>query len=460
MTLTSTKSPSRLALALLAFLAFAALTGSALAASITGTVVNKTTNKAAAGDDVVLIRLAQGMQESTRAKTDKKGHFSLDVPDSDTMHLVRVTHDKANYFQPVPPGTNNLDFEVFTAAAKVEGVTGEADVLKIQSDPGGANLTVTEMFFLKNESNPPKTQFSDRPFEFDLPAGSVVQASLALAPGGMPVRTAPVPLGNDHYTFIFPIRPGETRFQVSYTVPYKGSFTFTPHPSLPTDTVAIVLPKSMKFQPAAGSPYQAVTEETTAQAYAARNVTASQPLGFTLSGVGELPRDSDAAQGQGQGQGQSQGQDQAQAGADNGPLPGTGVSPARPGGGIGAPIDPEGVNDPWAKYKWWILGGLGLLLAAGAGFMLKQPVPGGESAVVAAPRPTAAGTGPTPAPQPAPTEPSGMLATLRDELFALETERLQGRITESEYQDQKAALEVVLRRSLARTQGSGAASNT
>jgi 5-hydroxyisourate hydrolase-like protein (transthyretin family) len=450
MNLHSTKSPSRLALALLAL---AVLTGSALAAGpITGTVINKTTNKPAAGDDVVLIRLAQGMQESTHAKTDRNGHFTLDVPDSDTMHLVRVNHDKANYFQPVPPGTTHLDFEVFTAAAKVDGVAGEADVLKIQSDPGGNNLTVTEMFFLKNESNPPKTQFSDRPFEFDLPAGAVVQASLALAPGGMPVRTAPVPLGNDHYTFIFPIRPGETRFQVSYTVPYKGSFTFTPHPSLPTDTVAIVLPKSMKFQPAAGSPYQAVTEETTAQAYAARGVTANEPLGFTLSGTGELPRDSDTAQGQAPANGG--GAEGAPQNPDAGAAPvGSGVSEARPGGGIGVPIDPQGINDPWAKYKWWIIGGLGLLLAAGAGFMLKQPVPAAAgaasgNAVVPAPRPTPAGPAPTP------NEPSGMLATLRDELFALETDRLQGRISEAEYLEQKAALEVVLRRSLARTQSS------
>jgi hypothetical protein len=392
------------------------------------------------------------MQESTHAKTDKKGHFSLDVPDSDTMHLVRVTHDKANYFQPVPPGTTHLDFEVYTAAAKVEGLTGEADVLKIQSDPGGNNLTVTEMFFLKNDSNPPKTQFSTHPFDFDLPAGAVVQASLALAPGGMPVRTAPVPLGNDHYTFIFPIRPGETRFQVSYTVPYKGSFTFTPHPSLPTDTVAIVLPKSMRFQPAAGSPYQAVTEETTAQAYAARGVTATEPLGFTLSGTGELPRDSDTAQGQAPANGG--GAEGAPQNPDAGSAPtGSGLSEARPGGGIGVPIDPHGINDPWAKYKWWIIGGLGLLLAAGAGFMLKQPVPtaaGAAAGIVPAPKPTPG----SPAPQPTPNEPSGLLATLRDELFALETDRLQGRISEAEYLEQKGALEVVLRRSLSRTQSS------
>ncbi len=132
----------------------------------------------------------------------------------------------------------------------------------------------------------------------------------------------------------------------------------------------------MKFQPAAGSPYQPVTEETTAQAYAARGVTASEPLGFTLSGTGELPRDSDAAQGQSSAQGQRRRRRDSPAERRRRHRPaGSGLSAARPGGGIGVPIDPQGINDPWAKYKWWIIGGLGLLLAAGAGFMLKQPVP-------------------------------------------------------------------------------------
>ena len=97
----------RLGLCLLAFnsLPFIAAaqpaSAGAASATIKGTVTNKTTNKPAAGDDVVLIRLSQGMQESTRSKTDAKGRFSLDVPDPGGVHLVRVTHDKANYFQPV-----------------------------------------------------------------------------------------------------------------------------------------------------------------------------------------------------------------------------------------------------------------------------------------------------------------------------------------------------------------------
>ena len=104
------------------------LTAIASAETITGTVTNKTNNKPAAGDDVVLIRLAQGMQEASRTKSDRRGHFSLDVPDAG-VHLVRVTHDKANYFRPAPPGTQSVDIDVFNAAAKVEGVTGEASVI-------------------------------------------------------------------------------------------------------------------------------------------------------------------------------------------------------------------------------------------------------------------------------------------------------------------------------------------
>ena len=43
-----------------------------------------------------------------------------------------------------------------------------------------------------------------------------------------------------------------------------------------------------------------------------------------------------------------------------------------------------------------------------------------------------------------------VLAAMKEELFALETDRLQGRLSEGEYSEQKAALEVVLRRALQR----------
>jgi hypothetical protein len=425
--------------------------GFALGDSITGVVTNKTTNKLSAGDDVVLIRLAQGMQEAARTKTDAKGRFTLDVPANDTgMHLVRVTHDKANYFRPAPPGTQSVEVEVFNAAAKVKGVSSEADVMRIQTDESGKSLHVVENFFVKNESSPPLTQFSDRPFEFYLPDGAVVEGSAALAPGGMPVQASPVPLGEpNHYAFIFPIRPGETRFQITYKLPYSGSLKFAPRVMMPTDTVAIMMPKSMTFKAGPSASYAPVTEETTAQTYVARSVQPSEPLDFTVSGTGQMPRDTGASATAGEGSAATS--DAAAPAGAAGAAAGA-ASDTRPGGGLGTPLDPEGTNDPWAKYKWWILGGLGLAMAVGAGIMLKNGPAQAAAAGVGS-----VGMGPIVA-APVVTGPDSLLAAMKEELFTLETDRLQGRLSESEYVEQKAALEVVLRRALARGEGAGSTS--
>ncbi|GGA58940.1 hypothetical protein GCM10011507_07890 [Edaphobacter acidisoli] len=408
----------------------AALSTFAFADSITGTVTNKTTNKPAAGDDVVLIRLSQGMQETTRTKTDSHGRFSLDVPDAQGIHLVRVTHDKATYFRPAPPGTQSVEIDVYDAAAKVEGVASEADVMRIQTDESGKSLNIVENFFVKNDSNPPRTQFSDRSFEFYLPDGAVVEGSAALAPGSMPVKASPIPVPGEpnHYAFIFPLRPGETRFQVTYRIPYSGSFKFSPRVMMPTDTLAIMMPKSMSFSAGASAPYAAVTEETTAQTYVARSVVPSQTLDFTVGGSGQLPRDDEQAASAGN----------AQSSGDN-----SAAADTRPGGGLGNPIDPQGKDDPWAKYKWWILGLLGLTMAVGAGVMLKN-----------GPQPIAAGGAVAGAGQ------DTLLAAMKEELFSLETDRLQGRLSDAEYIEQKNALETVLKRALSRSERPAEASNT
>ena len=55
--------------------------------------------------------------------------------------------------------------------------------------------------------------------------------------------------------------------------------------------------------------------------------------------------------------------------------------------------------------------------------------------------------------------PDSLLAAIKEELFALETDKLQGRLSESEYLEQKAALEVVLRRALLRGERAADASN-
>src|SRR5689334_18587933 len=82
-------------LVLVFFLASASTFSSA--SDISGSVVNKTTNKPAVGDDVILLSLSSGMQETARTKTDSQGRFHLAVPDEGVQHLVRVVHDGVNY---------------------------------------------------------------------------------------------------------------------------------------------------------------------------------------------------------------------------------------------------------------------------------------------------------------------------------------------------------------------------
>lgn len=411
------------------------LTLAAQAAPVTGVVTNRTNNKPSAGDKVTLLQLAQGMQELAHASTDSKGRFSIDVP-NDGLHLLRVTHEGANYFKPIQPGTQSVDIDVYSAAAKVAGVTLDADVMRIESEAGGG-IRVVEHFFVKNSSEPPMTLFSEHPFELYLPAGAVVEGSAAKSPGGMAVQSGLVPESEpNRFTILFPIRPGESEFQVSYKLPYNGSFDFQPRPVTATDNLVVMLPKSMTFKPGNGTPYSPVTEELGAQTYVARSAEPSQPLGFTVSGTGQLPRDN-AAPGAG-----PAGDQPASTGGD----PNTDT---RPGGGLGVPVDKDAVRDPWTKYRWWILGGFGLLLAAAAGFLLTGPQGARQRAVPAGGTDSLAGGLP-------PTgTPAAVLQTLRDEMFAVETDRLEGRLNPEQYLELKSAYDIVLKRALSRNTAPG-----
>ncbi len=440
----------------------AALPLSLAAATISGTVTDRTTNKPAGGDTAVLLDLQQGMQESARTTVDKQGHYSFNVADTSGMHLVQIEHQKASYYGPVPPNTTTVNIDVYDVAPSVEGVHTYADVSRIETNQQG--LSVTESWFIRNESKPPRTQFGPHAFEFYLPEGAILEGATATGPGGMAVSTTPVPEATKgEYAFLFPVRPGETRFQVGYHLPYSGSLDIHARVGMPTDNVAIMLPKSMKLSGAAFQPLPADAAEPGVNTFLATSVTPAKPVDFTVSGSGSMPRE---AQGQPQGQPGQGAMGTAMPGADasaQGGAPDAGGPPAanRPGGGLGNPID---TPDPLNKYKGWILSGLGLALVVAAAFMLRARPnqAAGQAPVAPVTHPaTPAALTPTPAvatrqtPAIAATNGAGqrsaMLAALKEELFSLETERLEGKLTDAQYAELKSAFEVVLRRALSRT---------
>src|SRR5437764_7597210 len=403
----------RLCLAVVVLVAFS------VAANITGSVTNKTVDKPSAGDDVVLLKLSEGMQEAARSKTDAQGKFSLPVPDDAGQHLVRVTHQGVNYFRPAPAGTTSVQLDVYDAGKQVDGVAGRADIMRVQAENG--QMTITQLFVLQNNSKPPRTQMSERSFEFTLPEGAIVDSSLAAGPGGMPVNSNPVPTGEkNRYGYVFPIRPGETKFQISYHLPYSGSFSFKPEVFTPMEDVVVMLPKSMQFN-AASSDFASSGEEKGMNIFVAHNVPLRKQLAFAISGTGQIPPDAqynEAAEGQ---------------------AAGGGAPDNRPGGGLGRP---EETPDPLHAYRWWIIGGLGAALVVGAIVIMNQrPRTQAAAAITNAPSVKSAGS---------PARGS-LLEAMKEELFQLETERLQGKISDADYQQAKAALDLTIKRAIARS---------
>jgi hypothetical protein len=402
-------------------LAFLLLFGAlAPAATLTGTVSNGTTNKPAGGDEVVLLRLAQGMEEAGRTRTDGKGNFSFNLDNAQAPHLVRVIHQDVTYHRMAPPGTTSVEVKVYDVARKVEGVSVTADLMYIQAREG--DLGISRIFSVNNTSQPPRTQMNDQNFEFYLPEGAQIEEATAQTAGGQAVNSAPVPQAEkNRYAFIFPLRPGETQFQVTFRMPYSGSLQIDPKPLYPLQHFLAVMPRSMQFTAAQKGIYQEKQPPNQPEAVAqlASNTRPGQKLAFEISGTGMLQQE-------------GAGNDEASA------------RDSRPGGGLGPPID---APDPLEKYRVYILGGFGLVLTVGAIYIAKRPrgavagvagdnLPGGDVARKTAP--SASGRSVL------------LLEALKEELFQLEVEHKQGRISQQEYEKAKAALDQTLERAIKR----------
>jgi hypothetical protein len=387
----------------------------AFAAQITGTVTNATTNKPSVGDEVVLLSLANGMDEVAKTKTDSQGHYALNVPDEGVQHLVRVARQSVNYFKSAPPDATTADVTVYDAATQVDGLATDARVFHLQAS--GGSLDVQETYILQNQSQPPRSKIGNQTFAVTLPDGAEMGEASLTGPSGMPITVAAIPSSTkNRYAYDFPIRPGETRFEVTYKVPYSGTHEFSLKPETRLSELGVLLPKSMKFNGASSGFAQDVDEAGLA-VFFAKNVPANQEVKFSVSGEGLIPGD-------------VPGGNEAQPSANNAATQG----PSSSGGTGGA--------------MWFAIGAIVILIGGGALVLWRKTRTGN-----AAPNPRAAKAasktrqGQSQAAKP----PQGdMLDVLKDELFQLETDRVNGKISPEEYEKSKAGLDALFRRQMKR----------
>ncbi|MGA8299928.1 MAG: hypothetical protein WB817_10615 [Terriglobales bacterium] len=447
----------------------------AQAQTLSGTVTNGTTNKPAAGDEVILINLANGMDVAGSTKADSSGKFSFKIDSSNGAggpHLIRAVHQGVTYHQIAPPGTNSVEVKVYDVSKKVSALSLTADVVRFQAD--STSLQGVRLFAVDNNSTPPVTQMNEHNFEFYLPAGAKVLQVQARAPNGQPIAAEAEPQTEKNlYAINFPLRPGETQFQLEFTLPYTGTLKVDPHPLYPAEHFVVVLPKSMHFAAADGvTAFKSMNDPNTPDTLVqvAQQTHAGQALGFIISGTGTISDQPAPATG-----GPQSGAE-AQGGPPSGPMnENPQPESTRPGGGLGAPID---APDPLEKYRWPIIGAFIVLLGIGGWIVTKRQgavsAASGSRATLAsgplaapitgpgASRISVPGTGanPTPGGNSAGSNSGGsnvggsksslLLEALKEELFQLEVERKQGKVTTEEYEKAKAALDQTLERALKR----------
>lgn len=197
-------------------------------AAVDGTVTNRTTGKPAGGATVTLYKLGQaGMESVESVKSAADGKFHLDQTPQGP-HLIQTAFDGVTYNHMLPPGsaTTGLSLEVYNSSAK----PGAAHIARhfLIFQPNGAQMSVTEGFIFRNDGVTTYNDPDDGTLKFYLPteAKGIAQVK-ATAPQGMPIdRAADKTSQPNIYKVDFPVKPGETDFQITYIVPYNSGAVF------------------------------------------------------------------------------------------------------------------------------------------------------------------------------------------------------------------------------------------
>lgn len=311
--------------------------------TISGTVRNQTTGKAAPGDEVILLRLQNGMEEEARTRTDAEGAFSLALLSADTPHIVRVLHQGVNYDQSLS-GQGQMNIAVFDVVPRIRDLQGTLGIAQVESD--GQMLKVTEMYSISNDSVPPVTQSGPRNFEISIAPKATLDSLVVKRGGGVWVNVTPTPIKGQagRYASDFPIRPGDTLFKYVYHLPYSGPSTLQVKLPYPIRNFAVMHPPSMTFKP---SSTQAFTSPGLAQGLRVEQAVGKPVVRvvptFEISGIGL------AAQIQ-------------PASASPAMTPAAAVAPSRPE--TPASVTLPGVPGRLEDGTWIMISGIAVLLTA------------------------------------------------------------------------------------------------
>lgn len=211
-------------------------------AAVDGVVVNGTTGQPQPNAIASLVQPGQGgMQTLASVKTDAQGKFQF-TKDVQGPKLVQVFYEGVLYNKPVMPGmpSSGIEVDVFDSTDKPDAAKVSQHFIVLQ--PTATELNVSEGILYQGD---PKHTYSDPvngSFHFYLPPEAKGQVSVTInSTGGMPIqRPAEKTKQANIYKIDYPIKPGETRFDLNYTLPASTPMVYATkilHPEGASDLV-------------------------------------------------------------------------------------------------------------------------------------------------------------------------------------------------------------------------------
>ena len=226
-----------------------------------GTVLNRTTGKPQAGATVTLFDLSKGMQPAASVKCDAQGRFRFDVDLSGPM-LLQAAHQGVTYSRMIQAGAPAADQELAVYDAARSAPEAKLTQRLFLLEPGDGKLAVAESLFFENKGN--LTLLNGGPRLY-LPEESRGQARVMFqAPNSMPLQRQLCPAGKANtYRVDVPIKPGETRLDISYELPFQPGGKFASRLLEPAGVVRLAVPHGVTVK---GDGIEALGEEPTSHA--------------------------------------------------------------------------------------------------------------------------------------------------------------------------------------------------
>jgi hypothetical protein len=199
-------------------------------AAVDGTIVNGTTGKPEPDTVVMLIQPTQsGMQTLGTTKSDAQGKFSFDNNDASGPRLIQAIFQGVQYNKMVPPGMPSSGVEIPVFASSNKAGTAKETQHFIVLQPGEKEMTVSEGLLYVGDPNVTYYDPVKGSVRFYVPPEAKGPISVTVNPaGGMPIpRPALKTEVPNIYKIDYPVRPGETRFDLNYTVPTTSPMIFT-----------------------------------------------------------------------------------------------------------------------------------------------------------------------------------------------------------------------------------------